>query len=101
LVAFEFAVGPAPLDVSNIPQEFLRDWIDLLNQYNLVDLLTLDFGSFGKGDEPTTEIEVPIGADTPATITVPASACVRGGTNVPTSWKPPATSWQLLALTGP
>lgn len=85
LAAFEFAKGPTPLDASKIPAEFVREWVNFLNKYNLTNLLTLDFGSFGKGDEPTTEIEVQLG-DTPATITVPISACIRDGTNVPTSW---------------
>jgi len=86
LVAFEFAEGPTPLDASKVPPQFIWEWIEFINRYDLTNQFTLDFGSFGKGDEPTTEIEVQIG-NTSATITVPILACNREcSTNIPTSW---------------
>ncbi|KND92706.1 hypothetical protein TOPH_02748 [Tolypocladium ophioglossoides CBS 100239] len=57
LVALEFAKGPTPLDASKIPTKFVREWADFLNKHSLTNLLTLDFSSFGKGGEPTTEVE--------------------------------------------
>ncbi|RWA07371.1 hypothetical protein EKO27_g7733 [Xylaria grammica] len=92
LVAFEFAKGPTPLNATKIPAAFVQAWVAFIDKHELANLLTLDFGSFGKDGEPTTEIELQIGTDTPATIKAPVSHCIRKGTNVPTSWRVSAPS---------